>query len=86
MRDEAWQRQCYGVLEAQLRTEVESSLAVKMGMGGHLMVAMSMLSDAQELLERNQNERARQMINCAKWVMHTYWKEPHGQDEAQQRG
>jgi hypothetical protein len=40
------------------------------------MIAMSMLSDAQEEIERGMQERARQTVNRAKWVIHTYWTAP----------
>ena len=38
---------------------------------GWRMMAMSILSDAQELLERGDRERARQWINRAKWIIGT---------------
>lgn len=41
-------------------------------MGAHdgaVMLAMSILSDAQELLERGQQEQCRQYINRAKYVL-----------------
>jgi len=38
-------------------------------MGGHYMLAMSILSDAQECISRGKDETARQYINRAKYVM-----------------
>jgi len=37
--------------------------------GGHYMLAMSILSDAQECIARGNNNTARQYINKAKYVM-----------------
>ncbi len=37
--------------------------------GGHYMLAMSILSDAQECIARGKDETARQYINRAKYVM-----------------
>lgn len=37
------------------------------------MLAMQMLSDSQEMLERGQAETARQFINRAKYVMSRYY-------------
>ena len=38
-------------------------------MGGLTMLATSYLSDAQDLIAMGANDRARQMINCAKYVI-----------------
>lgn len=43
-------------------------------MGGHYMLAMSILSDAQELLAIGDGGRARQYINRAKYVMKAWNK------------
>jgi hypothetical protein len=69
--NEQWEMQCYGCLEKDLRASIENSLTFKHSGPG--MIAMSMLSDAQEEIERNMNEQARQTINRAKWVIATYW-------------
>ena len=37
--------------------------------GGNKLLAMSMISDAQEMIERGLNEEARQTLNRAKWVL-----------------
>jgi len=67
---QAWEQQCYGCSAAELRASVEGSITARLS--GYGMVAMSMLSDAQEELARNMNEQARQTINRAKWVIGTY--------------
>lgn len=36
-----------------------------------ITVAVSILSDVQELLERNENEKARQRINVVKYILTT---------------
>jgi hypothetical protein len=40
--------------------------------GGHYMFVMSILSDAQECIERGMNNTARQYINRAKYVVHKW--------------
>jgi len=42
--------------------------------GGHYMLAMSILSDAQECIALGKDETARQYINKAKYVLRQ-WKE-----------
>lgn len=41
-------------------------------LGGPAMTAMSILSDAQEMIERGDGERARQFINRAKVVLQRF--------------
>ncbi len=72
MKNEDWEMQCYGVREETLKTMVEDGKKL----GSVRMIAMSMLSDAQEMIERNLNEIARQEINKAKWIISTYLKDP----------
>ena len=65
----------YGVSEAGMREAVESSITFRLS--GPAMVAMSMLSDAQEMMayeqpDFNTIEDQRQLINRAKWVLSTY--------------
>lgn len=43
--------------------------------GGHYMLAMSILSDAQECIERGMDETARQYINRAKYVLREWNKD-----------
>jgi hypothetical protein len=67
----------YGVTEAGMRESVESSLTFKFS--GPAMVAASILSDAQEMINTEYGEvdymraeDARQAINRAKWIMFEY--------------
>lgn len=65
----------YGVTVAGMREAVESSITFKLS--GPAMVAMGMLSDAQEMMayeqpDFNTIEDQRQLINRAKWVLSTY--------------
>jgi hypothetical protein len=67
----------YGCTEQKLRKSVEDSITFKLS--GPLMVAASMLSDAQEMIcteygevTDNRAEEARQAINRAKFIMFTY--------------
>ena len=65
----------YGVTVAGMRQAVESSITFRLS--GPAMVAMGMLSDAQEMMAYEQPnfntiEDQRQLINRAKWVLSTY--------------
>lgn len=67
----------YGVTEAGMRESVESSITFRFT--GPAMVAMSILSDAQEMINTEYGEvdymraeDARQAINRAKWILATY--------------
>ena len=67
----------YGVTEAGMRESVENSLTFKLS--GPMMVAASILSDAQEMINTEYGEvdymraeDARQAINRAKWIMFEY--------------
>jgi len=67
----------YGVTEAGMREAVESSLTFRFS--GPAMVAASILSDAQEMINTEYGEvdsmraeDARQAINRAKWIMFEY--------------
>ena len=65
----------YGVTVAGMREAVESSITFRLS--GPAMVAMGMLSDAQEMMayeqpDFNTIEDQRQLINRAKWVLSTY--------------
>ncbi len=73
----------YGCSIEDFRKSVESSISVKLGMGGYPMVLMSILSDAQTLVELGRYDDARKEINKAKWLVNEYLtpksgrKEPH---------
>ena len=67
----------YGCTEAQMREAVEQSLTYRFS--GPAMYAMSLMSDAQEMINTeygevdfNRAEDARQCLNRAKWILSTY--------------
>ena len=67
----------YGVTEVGLREAVESSLTFRFS--GAAMMAASLMSDAQEMInpeygevDFNRVEDARQCLNRAKWILFTY--------------
>jgi hypothetical protein len=63
-----FERNCYGISEAQIRREYMSSITARFS--GLEMVAMSILSDAQEMLEHGMTQdRIRKQINIAKFVL-----------------
>jgi hypothetical protein len=75
-----WEIQCYGMTEAS----VKHLVATQAFPGTELMFAAGMLSDAQEILSAEWNpngvdahhaNRARQMINCAKYIMFSQMRE-----------
>jgi len=65
-----WELQCYGCSEARLKEVFADCITSRMS--GHAMVVAGLLSDAQEELEREMNEDARQTLNWAKWVLFKY--------------
>lgn len=62
--------QMFGCAVAELKSNIESSITFKVS--GPVMCAMSMMSDAQEEMAHGMHERARQTINCAKWILAEY--------------
>jgi hypothetical protein len=69
----------YGCTEDQMREAVEQSLTYRFS--GAAMYAMSMMSDAQEMVSygpydsdtlANILEDQRQLLNRAKWILSTY--------------
>ena len=67
----------YGCTEAQMREAVEQSITFRFSGPG--MMAMSLLSDAQEQINTEYGEvdymraeDSRQTINRAKWIIATY--------------
>lgn len=60
----------FGCTEAQMRDAVEQSLTFRFSGPG--MMAMSLLSDAQEEINWQDTEDARQTINRAKWIISEY--------------
>ena len=62
-----WEKQAYGSTKAEILESIEDSLTFRMsGMG---IIIASYLSDAQELIEFNDKNRARQYINIAKMLI-----------------
>jgi hypothetical protein len=60
----------YGVTVAGMREAVEGSLGFRFA--SPAMYAMSLMSNAQEEIEHDMKEDARQSINRAKWILATY--------------
>ena len=65
----------YGVTEAGMREAVEQSITFRLS--GPAMMAMSLMSDAQEMMAYEQPnfntiEDQRQTLNRAKWILATY--------------
>jgi hypothetical protein len=67
----------FGCTEQQMREAVEESLTFRFSGAG--MMAMSILSDAQEMISTEYGEvdsmraeDARQTLNRAKWIISTY--------------
>lgn len=67
----------YGVTEAGMRESVESSITFKFS--GPAMIAASLMSDAQEMINTEYGEvdymraeDARQTLNRAKWILFEY--------------
>ena len=58
----------FGITIERMKYYCDSELK----MSTYQMLAMSMMSDAQEAMERDQLEFARQVLNRAKWVLSTY--------------
>ena len=68
---------CYGCTVAQMREAVEQSLTFRFS--GAAMMAMSLMSDAQEHINDQygevdwmRREEARQTLNRAKWILANY--------------
>lgn len=62
-----FERNCYGMSQADIREQYMQSLTARLS--GLEMVAMGVLSDAQELLSMGQPESARKQINIAKFIL-----------------
>ena len=67
----------YGCTEAEMREAVEESLTFRFS--GPAMMAASLMSDAQEMINTEYGEvdfmraeDARQCLNRAKWILGTY--------------
>ena len=62
-----FEKNCYGMTEADIREEYMNSITARFS--GLEMVAMGVLSDAQELLVMGDSERARKNMNIAKFIL-----------------
>ena len=63
-----FERNCYGITEAQIRQYYLTSTTARLS--GLEMVAMGILSDAQEMLGLGfDQDRVRKQINIAKFVL-----------------
>ena len=63
-----FEKNCYGITEAQIREEYMNSITAKFS--GLEMVAMSILSDAQEMMAVGfDQDRVRKQINIAKFIL-----------------
>jgi len=63
-----FEKNCYGISEAQIRKEYMDSITAQFS--GLEMVAMSILSDAQEMMAAGfDSDRVRKQINIAKFVL-----------------
>jgi hypothetical protein len=60
----------FGCTEAQMREAVEQSLTYRYQ--GPAFMAASLISDAQEEINWENTEDARQTLNRAKWILFTY--------------
>jgi len=69
--DHAWDLQCYGMSESTLRNVIENDITSKFT-GDYTMLVASFMSNAQEEIEMGMNERARQTLNCAKFILFNY--------------
>ena len=70
-------QRCYGMNRVYVAEMVDTAL------GGPQMAAMSYLSDAQHLLEMNDPDEARTLMNIAKWVINNRLNE---KDPSMRRG
>jgi predicted peptidase len=65
-----FEKNCYGITEQQIREQYMQSITARLS--GLEMVAMSVLSDAQELMTFNNKQatdQARKNINIAKFIL-----------------
>jgi hypothetical protein len=67
MSDLNWELQAYGASKADILESIKDSITFRLSGPG--MVVASYLSDAQEMIEYDSKESARQFINIAKMLM-----------------
>jgi hypothetical protein len=68
VRGEKGEVRMYGVTEYGMREAVEQRLRITTP----TMLAASIMSDAQELIQTGDYEDARQALNRAKWILFEY--------------
>jgi hypothetical protein len=66
-----WDLQCYGCTSQSMHEYLKKDITAKLT-GGYTMVVAGLMSDAQEEIEHNDPERARQTLNRAKFVLFNY--------------
>lgn len=57
--------ECFGLTKDLMQTQLQGALEWQ----NHKQIAMSLMSDAQEEIERGLLNKARQSLNRAKWVL-----------------
>jgi hypothetical protein len=62
-----FEKDCYGISTQAIREEYMNSITASLG--GQEMVVMSILSDAQYLMELEDTDQARKLINVAKFIL-----------------
>jgi len=62
-----FEKNCYGMPESDIREQYMQSITARLS--GLEMVAMGVLSDAQELLAMGNSESARKQMNIAKFIL-----------------
>jgi hypothetical protein len=63
-----FEKNCYGISQVQIRKEYMESITAKLS--GLEMVAMGILSDAQEMMVAGfDQDRVRKQINIAKFIL-----------------
>jgi hypothetical protein len=62
-----FEKNCYGISAEDIREEYMNSITARLS--GLEMVAMSVLSDAQELMAMGATEQSRKNINIAKFIL-----------------
>ena len=62
-----FEKNCYGMSQADIREQYMQSITARLS--GLEMVAMGVLSDAQELLEMDEKDAARKQMNIDKFIL-----------------
>jgi hypothetical protein len=62
-----FEKDCYGISTQAIREEYMNSITARLT--GLEMVVMSILSDAQYLMELEDTDQARKLINVAKFIL-----------------